>query len=66
MSKLILLFILFKFIHTLLLIGGVFLKKFKKFFKYAYNDLTISFKRGTIQANKRFNDNFSLVFGDFC
>lgn len=66
MSKLILLFIFTKFIHTLLLVGGVFLKKIKKFFKYAHNDLTILFKRGTMQSTKRLNDNFSLVFGGFC
>ena len=45
--------------------GGVFLKKFKKFFKYAHNDLTILFKRGTIQSTKRLNNDFSFIFGGF-
>lgn len=51
--------------HTLLLVGGVFLKKIKKFCKYAHNDLTILFKRATMQSTKKLNDNFSLIFGDF-
>ena len=51
--------------HTLLLVGGVFLKKVKKFFKYTHNDLTIFFKRATMQSTKKLNDNFSLVFGGF-
>lgn len=63
MSKLLLLFIFNKYIHTLLLVGGVFLKKNKKFFKYAHNDLTIIFKRGTMQSTKILNDDFSLTFG---
>ncbi len=65
MPKLILLFISIKLIHTLLLVGGVFLKKNKKSFKYTHNDL-ILLKRGTMQSTKRLNDNFSLVFGGFC
>ncbi len=65
MSKLILLFISIKFIHTLLLVGGVFLKKIEKVFKYAHNDLTILFKQGNMQSTKRLNDNFSLIFGGF-
>ena len=51
--------------HTLLLVGGVFLKKIKKFCKYANNDLTILFKRATMQSTKKLNDNFSLIFGGF-
>ena len=66
MYKLTLLFIFNKFIHTLLLVGGVFLKKIKKFFKYTHNDLTTLFKRGTMQSTKKLNDNFSLVFGGLC
>lgn len=48
--------------HTLLLVGGVFLKKN---YKYAHNDLTILFKRATMQSTKKLNDNFSLIFGGF-
>jgi|GEM_PF-4420650 hypothetical protein len=48
--------------HTLLLVGGVFLKKN---YKYAHNDLTILFKRATMQSTKKLNDDFSLVFGGF-
>lgn len=51
--------------HTLLLVGGVFLKKIKKFCKYVHNDLTILFKRATMQSTKKLNDNFSLIFGGF-
>lgn len=51
--------------HTLLLVGGVFLKKNKKIYKYAHNDLTILFKRATMQSTKKLNDNFSLIFGGF-
>ena len=51
--------------HTLLLVGGVFLKKIKKLCKYAHNDLTILFKRATMQSTKKLNDNFSLIFGGF-
>lgn len=51
--------------HTLLLVGGVFLKKNKKNYKYAHNDLTILFKRATMQSTKKLNDNFSLIFGGF-
>lgn len=51
--------------HTLLLVGGVFLKKIKKNYKYAHNDLTILFKRATMQSTKKLNDNFSLIFGGF-
>lgn len=49
--------------HTLLLVGGVFLKK--KNYKYAHNDLTIIFKRATMQSTKKLNDDFSLIFGGF-
>ncbi len=48
--------------HTLLLVGGVFLKKN---YKYAHNDLTILFKRATMQSTKKLNDDFSLIFGGF-
>lgn len=48
--------------HTLLLVGGVFLKKN---YKYAHYDLTILFKRATMQSTKKLNDDFSLVFGGF-
>ena len=51
--------------HTLLLVGGVFLKKNKKNYKYAHNDLTILFKRATMQSTKKLNDDFSLIFGGF-
>lgn len=51
--------------HTLLLVGGVFLKKNKKNYKYDHNDLTILFKRATMQSTKKLNDNFSLIFGGF-
>ena len=51
--------------HTLLLVGGVFLKKNKKNYKYAHNDLTILFKRANMQSTKKLNDNFSLIFGGF-
>lgn len=51
--------------HTLLLVGGVFLKKNKKNYKYAHNDLTILFKRATMQSTKKLNDDFSLLFGGF-
>ena len=48
--------------HTLLLVGGVYLKKN---YKYAHNDLTILFKRATMQSTKKLNDDFSLIFGGF-
>lgn len=51
--------------HTLLLVGGVFLKKNKKNYKYVHNDLTILFKRATMQSTKKLNDDFSLIFGGF-
>ena len=51
--------------HTLLLVGGVFLKKIKKFFKYAHNDLTIILNKATMQSTKKLNDDFSLIFGGF-
>ncbi len=51
--------------HTLLLVGGVFLKKNKKNYKYPHNDLTILYKRATMQSTKKSNDNFSLIFGGF-
>ena len=51
--------------HTLLLVGGVFLKKIKKFCKCVHNDLTILFKRATMQSTKKLNDDFSLIFGGF-
>ena len=51
--------------HTLLLVGGVFLKQVKNFFKYVHNDLTILFKRATMQSTKKLNDDFSLIFGGF-
>ena len=51
--------------HTLLLVGGVFLKKNKKNYKYPHNDLTILFKRATMQSTKKLNDDFSLIFGGF-
>ena len=51
--------------HTLLLVGGVFFEKKKKNYKYAHNDLTILFKRATMQSTKKLNDDFSLIFGGF-
>ncbi len=48
--------------HTLLLVGGVFLKKNKKNYKYAHNDLTILFKRATMQSTKKLNDDFFSYF----
>ena len=47
--------------HTLLLVGGVFLKKNKKNYKYAHNDLTILFKRATMQSTKKLNDNSQII-----
>ena len=51
--------------HTLLLVGGVFLKINKKNYKYPHNDLTILYKRATMQSTEKLNDDFSLLFGGF-
>ena len=64
MDKLIVLIIFRFFMHTLLITGGVFLKKIKKFFKCILNDLTIYRKRVNMQTSKAINGYFPFVLED--
>lgn len=66
MSSFTLLFILNFLVHTLLLIGGVFLGKKLQILKNINNDLTSFFKRGNMQSTKILNEDFFLDFGGFC